>query len=357
MMNRAKLNSSPHAKADSAVSVIMRQVLMALGPATLFGICIYGWPALFLFIITVTAAVMFEAWCLRLAGKPVKATLQDYSAVLTGWLIAMTLPPYAPWWIGVVGAGLAIVVGKHVYGGLGQNLFNPAMLARVGLLIAFPVEMTTWVQPHPWFSSALPGFVESLRITFIGMDNIDAVSGATLLGHVKTELSQNHLLPHSLDGLFDMANVWLGLMRGSLGEGCLPLLLVSGFWLLNKGVIRWYTPISLLGTVFMLATMFNIYDPEHYLSPLLHLGSGALILTSFFIATDYVTSPQTPFGQIIFGCGCGVLIFVIRTWGSYPEGAGFAVLLMNSVTPLIDHYIRPRIYGRDHKGKPLEVVD
>ena len=357
MMNRAKLNSSPHAKADSAVSVIMRQVLMALCPATAFGIYVYGLPALFLLVVTIFAAVAFEAVCLRMARKPVKPTLQDYSAILTGWLVAMTLPPYAPWWIGVVGSALAIIIGKHVYGGLGQNLFNPAMLARVGLLIAFPVEMTTWVEPHSFFSPALPGFLESLSITFSGIENVDAVSGATLLGHVKTELSQNHLLPQSIDGLFEMANVWLGATRGSLAEGCLPLLFLSGFWLLHQGVIRWYIPVSLMGTVFLLATLFYLADSTHYLSPLLHLASGGLMLTAFFIATDYVTSPNTPLGQIIFGVGCGLLIFVVRTWGAYPEGAGFAVLLMNSVTPLIDHYIRPRIYGRDHKGQPLEVVD
>jgi electron transport complex protein RnfD len=291
------------------------------------------------------------------AGKVVKPTLQDMSAVLSGWLIAMTLPPWAPWWIGVVGAALAIIIGKHVYGGLGQNLFNPAMLARVGLLIAFPVEMTTWAEPQRWFSPDLPSFIESVAITFSGIDNIDAVSGATLLGHVKTELSQNHLLPDSLNGVFNLSDVWLGLSRGSLAEGCLPLLLLGGFWLLHQGVIRWYVPVSLLSTVLLLATVFYLYDSSHYLSPLLHIGSGALMLTAFFIATDYVTSPQTPLGQLIFGCGCGLLIFVIRTWGAYPEGAGFAVLLMNSVTPLIDHYIRPRIYGRDNKGKPLEVVD
>jgi electron transport complex protein RnfD len=335
----------------------MRQVLLALAPATAFGVYIYGWPALFLLVMTVAAAVAFEALCLRIAGKAVQVSLQDYSAVLTGWLIAMTLPPWAPWWIGIVGAALAIIVGKHVYGGLGQNLFNPAMLARVGLLIAFPVEMTTWVESHSFFSPALPNFLDSLRITFIGIENIDAISGATLLGHVKTELSQNHLLPHSLDGLFTLPDLWLGTARGSLAEGCFPLLLCGGFWLLNTGIIRWYIPVSLLSTVLMLATLFYVYDDSHYLSPLLHLASGGLILTAFFIATDYVTSPQTPLGQIIFGTGCGVLIFVIRTWGAYPEGAGFAVLLMNSVTPLIDHYIRPRIYGRDSKGKPLEVVD
>jgi electron transport complex protein RnfD len=357
MINRAKINSNPHAKAESAVSEIMRQVLYALAPATVFGICVYGWSALFLFITTIAAAVAFEALCLRLAGKKIKQTLQDMSAVLTGWLIAMTLPPYAPWWIGVVGAALAIIIGKHVYGGLGQNLFNPAMLARVGLLIAFPVEMTTWVASHAWFSPALPSFLESLSITFSGIENIDAISGATLLGHVKTELSQNHLLPQSIEGVFNMPDLWLGSTRGSLGEGNLFLLLFGGFWLLHKGIIRWYIPASLLGTIILLTTLFYSYDSSHYLNPMLHLGSGGLMLTAFFIATDYVTSPNTPLGQIIFGIGCGVLIFVIRTWGAYPEGSGFAVLLMNSLTPLIDHYIRPRIYGRDHRGQPLEVVD
>ncbi len=146
-------------------------------------------------------------------------------------------------------------------------------------------------------------------------------------------------------------------MRGSLAEGSLPLLLLGGFWLLYKEVIRWHIPVALLGTVFILATGFYAYDSSHYLGPFFHLCSGALILTAFFIATDYVTSPNTPLGQITFGIGCGGLIFVIRTWGAYPEGAGFAVLLMNSVTPLIDHYIRPRIYGRDLKGKPLEVEE
>jgi len=357
MINRPKPNASPHAQADSAVSDIMRQVLYALCPATVFGLYIYGWAALFLFIITVLAALAFEALCLWIAKKPVQRHLQDYSALLTGWLIAMTLPPYAPWWIGVVGSAMAIVVGKHVYGGLGQNLFNPAMLARVGLLVAFPVEMTTWVAPHSWFSPKLPSFMESLTITFVGIPDSDAISGATLLGHVKTELSQQHLLPDSLLGQFNLPEILLGLMRGSLGEGCFFLLMLGGFWLLHKEIIRWYIPVSLLGTVFVLASFFSFYDGSHYLNPVLHLSSGGLMLIAFFIATDYVTSPNTPLGQVIFGIGCGVLIFVIRTWGAYPEGAGFAILLMNSVTPLIDHYIRPRIYGRDSKGKPLEIED
>ncbi len=357
MINRLKIDSSPHAKVETAVTDIMRQVLFALLPATLFGVCIYGWPALFLFLITVGAAVGFEALCLKIANKPIKKTLQDDSALLTGWLIAMSLPPYAPWCIGVVGSGLAIIVGKHVYGGLGQNLFNPAMLARVGLLVAFPMEMTTWIQPHPWFSAALPSFLESLTITFIGIDNLDAISGATLLGHVKTELSQNHLLPNSIEGVFEMAEIWLGLTRSSLAESSFPLLLLGGFWLLHKGIIRWHTPVALLGTLFILSSGFYLYDSTHYLSPMLHIASGGLMLTAFFIATDYVTSPHTPLGQLIFGCGCGVLVFVIRTWGAYPEGTGFAILLMNAVTPLIDHYIRPRIYGRDKHGKPLEMVD
>lgn len=352
-----KVTSGPHAGSNARVGYIMEQVMLAIFPATLFGIYSFGWPALLLFLVTVLSAVLFEAMCLRLAGKNTIPVLGDGSAILTGWLVAMTLPPWAPWWIGVVGAGIAIILGKQVYGGLGQNLFNPAMLARVALLISFPVEMTTWVNVAPFFSEQAPGFIGSLKITFTGLENVDAVTSATVLGHVKTELTQNHLLPQTLQGYYSAKDDWLGLIRGSLGEGSGILLTLGGLWLLFKRIISWHIPFSLLLIVIICSSAFHFINPEHYLSPAVHLSSGALICTAFFIATDYVTSPNTPLGQIIFGAGCGMLIFVIRTWGGYPEGAGFAVLLMNSATPLIDHYIRPRIYGRNRKGKPIELSD
>jgi Na+-translocating ferredoxin:NAD+ oxidoreductase subunit D len=194
MITHLKPASGAHVGAKSSVSFIMWQVMLALLPATVFGIWCFGWPALNLFVITVSSAIFFEAICIRMAGRVAKPVIMDGSAILTGWLLAMTLPPWSPWWIGVVGSGLAIVLGKQVYGGLGQNLFNPAMLARVALLISFPIEMTTWANISPLFFSQSPGIADSWHITFMGLDNIDAVTGATTLGYIKTEFPQNHLL-------------------------------------------------------------------------------------------------------------------------------------------------------------------
>jgi electron transport complex protein RnfD len=286
------------------------------------------------------------------------ATLLDGSALLSGWLVAMTLPPWAPWWLGVTGSALAIVVGKQVFGGIGQNLFNPAMLARVALLVSFPLEMTTWINPAPLFSFAAPGWLESLGITFGGRALPDGFTGATLIGHIKTEFSQGRGLSEALaSGHYGFLSSFLGWTRGSLGETSGFLLLLGGLYLLKKKVIAWFIPVSLLATVALLATGFMLWDGERYPGPLFHLSSGALMLAAFFIATDYVTSPNSPLGQILFGAGCGLIVFVIRTWGAYPEGVGFAVLLMNSLTPVIDHYVRPRIYGRDRKGRPLELPE
>lgn len=348
-----KPTSGPHTGVTDSVGGIMRQVMYALVPATAFGLYLFGWPAVYLFLVTVLSALAFEYLCLKLAGKRAGPALKDGSALLTGWLLAITLPPWAPWWIGVVGAGIAIVLGKQVYGGLGQNLFNPAMLARVALLISFPLEMTTWANVTPWFSESAPDVYEGLSITFIGLSHPDAQTGATVLGHVKTEWLQKHPLSESLTD-FDIRAGWLGFMRGSLGETPALLLLAGGLWLMLKKIITWHIPFSLLAAVAALSAVFNAIDPERYLSPVVHLGSGALMCAAFFIATDYVTSPNTRAGQILFGAMCGLLIYAIRTWGGYPEGAGFAILLMNAFTPLIDHYVKPRIHGRDRKGRPLE---
>lgn len=356
-MNR--LLSAPFTHADSQVQRIMTRVMLALAPATVFGLFLFGWPALFLFAVTVLAALLFEALCLMLAGRPVKATLLDGSALLTGWLTAMTLPPWAPWWIGVVGSALAIVVGKQVFGGIGQNLFNPAMLARVALLVSFPLEMTTWVHPAPLLSPSSPGLLEGLGICFgSGAAGLDGFTGATLIGHIKTEFSQGKGLSESLvSGDYGFFSSLFGWTSGSLGETSAVLLAGGGVWLLRQKLITWHIPLAMLASVVLLSSVFSLIDGEHYAGPLFHLTSGALMLAAFFIATDYVTSPSSPAGQIIFGAGCGVLVFVIRTWGSYPEGAGFSVLLMNALTPVIDHYVRPRIYGRDHKGRPLELPE
>ena len=344
--------SGPHISATRLVDDIMRQVILALLPALGFGILLYGWPALYLSVLTVAAALVFEALCLKIKGVAVMRCLRDGSAMVTGILVAMTLPPWAPWWIGVVGAALAMILGKHVYGGLGQNLFNPAMLARVALLISFPIEMTTWVKVTPLLTG--PGPLDSLAITFAGVAVPDGMTGATTLGAVKTGFSQNQLLPDLL-GDYTGLLAFIGWERGSLGETSSLLLILGGVWLLRQGIIQWYAPCALLISIFVLALIFHGYDAQHYLSPWIHLNSGALMLVAFFIATDYVTTPNTPLGQLIFGAGCGVLIFVIRTWGAYPEGTCFAILLLNAVTPLVDHYIRPRIYGRYRDGKPIDI--
>ena len=354
MIVNMKPRSGAHIGAKANVTFIMWQVVLALMPATVFGLWLFGWPAINLFIITIVSAVFFEAICIRLQNRPVKPVIMDGSAVLTAWLLAMTLPPWAPWWIGVVGSGLAIILGKQVYGGLGQNLFNPAMLARVALLISFPIEMTTWANVSPLFFSQSPGLIDSWHITFAGLDNLDGITGATILGMIKTEFSQHHVLSEILQDYSGFGN-FIGWARGSLGETSVLLLGLGGVWLIRQGIIQWYIPASVLVTVVILASIFHLIDDQHFISPLLHLSSGGLVLVAFFIATDYVTSPNTPLGQMVFGAGCGLLIFVIRTWGAYPEGSGFAVLLMNSATPLIDHYIKPRIYGRDRQGKPLEI--
>lgn len=345
--------SGPHAHGAASVNRIMVLVMAALLPATLFGVYLYGWPALNLLLVTVCTAVLAEAACLRIAGKPVTPYLLDGSAVLSGWLLAMTLPPWAPWWIGAVGSLLAIVVAKQVFGGIGQNLFNPAMVARVALLIAFPLEMTNFTAPKPLFSADAPGFLDGLSITFAAAAEIDGVSSASTLSHVKTELSQGTPLDSALTPVFDALTGFIGTMPGSLGETSALLILLGGLYLLFKRIISWHIPVSMIGSLLLLATIFHLIDPDSYLGPVVHLLSGATLLGAFFIATDLVTSPVTAKGQLLFGAGCGALVFVIRTWAGYPEGMAFAVMLMNALTPLIDHYIRPRVYGRNRKGEPL----
>ncbi len=350
------LYSSPHTHAGDDVSKIMATVMVALTPATLYGLYAFGWPAINIFLIVIATAIASEALCLRIAGNPVVSTLTDGSAALTGWLLALSLPPWTPWWIGVIGGLFAIVIGKQIFGGLGQNVFNPAMLARVALLISAPIQLTFWVAPAPLFSASAPGFLESLSITFSSTISVtDGLSGATLLGQIKTGLGQGHGLPQILSEGYKPLSAAFGSESGSLGETSAVLLLAGGIGLLLRRIISWHIPAAMLGTVALMGGVFNWIDPQRYPDPGLYLMSGGLMLGAFFIATDFVTSPSTRIGQLIFGAGCGGLVYIIRTWGGYPEGVAFAVLLMNALTPLIDHYLRPRIYGRNLKGQPIIV--
>lgn len=352
-MNNVPLVSGPYSHSNSSVPKVMLLVMLALLPATVFGLYQFGWPAIFLFAITILTVILAEALSLKLSGKPIQPFLMDGSAILTGWLLAMTLPPWAPWWIGVLGGLIAIIIGKQVFGGIGQNLFNPAMVARVALLISFPLEMTQFTIPAPLFSDTSPGFLQSLIITFGGAGQLDGYTGATVLGHIKTELGRGIDLQQAQTATDSLWQLTLGNSGGSLGETSALLILAGGIFLLYKRIITWYIPVSLLATLFILASIFHLLEPQVYVGPLTHLMSGAAILGAFFIATDLVTSPVSIRGQLIFGAGCGLLIFVIRTWAGYPEGVAFAVMLMNAFTPLIDHYLKPRIYGRDRKGQPI----
>lgn len=357
-MNTLTAQAAPHTHGANSVSRIMLVVILALLPATAWGIYQFGWPALNILVLCIASALLAETICLRIAKKPVAMYLKDNSALLTAWLLAMTLPPWTPWWIAVFGGMFAIIVGKQIFGGIGQNVFNPAMLARVALLVSFPVEMTFWVEPVPLFSTNAPNFMESLSITFLGVPSMDAVSSATIIGHVKTGFTQGYTVTDSLNSSqFDVVDHGVGTIAGSMGETSAVLILLGGLVLLALRIITWHIPVAMLGSVALLATVFNLINPAQYPDALFHLFSGGLMLGAFFIATDLVTSPSTRTGQIIFGAGCGTLVFLIRSWGAFPEGVGFAILLMNAATPLIDHYIRPRIYGRDRKGEPLSIKE
>ncbi|HSV29926.1 MAG TPA: RnfABCDGE type electron transport complex subunit D [Candidatus Omnitrophota bacterium] len=345
--------SGPYAHAATSVQRTMTLVLAALAPATLFNVWLFGWPALNLFLVTLAAALATEALCLRLANRPLNPTLWDGSAVLTGWLLAMSLPPWAPWWIGAVGGFVAIALGKHVFGGIGQNLFNPAMVARVALLISFPVPMTAFTAPAPIGSADAIGFAQGLAITFGGTPIPDAVSAASALGLVKTELSRGVPVSESMAHAPQMIDLALGMVPGSFGETSALLILLGGLFLIAKRIITWHIPVAMMATVFGLGWLFHAIDPARYADGIFHLLSGATLLGAFFIATDYVTSPVSKQGQLVFGIGIGLLTWVIRTYAGYPEGVAFAVLLMNSLSPLIDRGFRPRVFGRTRKGEPL----
>ena len=347
--------AAPHATTSNSPGRVMATVMAALAPATLFGFWLYGWPAIYLWSITIGFTLLGEAFCLRLTGRKAIPVLFDGSAALTGWLLALSLPPWAPWWIGAFGGLFAAVLGKQVFGGLGQNLFNPAMVARVALLISFPLQMTAWVAPLPISSAAAPGLFDGLLITLKGVPpGFDAVASASLLGFAKTELSRGVDLLQAL--LHAPTQSWYGSRPGSLGETAAWLIAGGGVALLLLRIINWHIPVAMLAGIAVPAAILHAIDPARYLDATTHLFSGGVMLGAFFIATDYVTSPNTPKGQLIFGAGCGLLTFVIRTWAGYPEGVAFAVLLMNALTPVIDSYVKPRIYGRDRRGVALEPV-
>ena len=314
------VSGSPHVHSDESVKKIMWSVVLALVPAFLVSVYYFGLPVIILTLVSIGCCVGFEYLIQRfmLHQKP---TVDDGSAVVTGLLLAFNVPSNLPIWIMVIGALVAIGIAKMPFGGLGHNPFNPAIVARVTLLIAFPVQMTSWPVPTPLWSFHFA----------------DAVTGPTTLGLIKEggDLTQ---LP-------TYANMLIGQMGGSFGEVSAIALLIGAGFLLWKRIITWHIPVSFIATVFIIAGIFHLVNPEVYVNPMIHLLAGGLILGACFMATDMVTSPTSPWGMIVFGCGCGLLTIIIRIFGAYPEGVSFSILLMNAVVPLINKGFKPKQFA------------
>lgn len=324
------LSSSPHIRTEEATDKVMRAVIYALIPACAVSVYFFGLPALLVLVLCTLGCLVTEALCQKAMGQPL--TLTDGSAALTGILLALNLPPTSPWWLALLGSAIAIGIGKQVYGGLGHNPFNPALVARVVLLISFPVQMTTWTKPAPLFSG------------------LDAVTTATPLGKMSESVMLTGKLPSDIEA--GIPSYFIGNMAGSLGEISALALLLGAAFLLWKQIITWHIPTAFLGAVVVLSGIFWMIDPSRYPSPVFHLFTGGIILGAFFMATDMVTSPITTKGMLVFGAGCGIITILIRLFGGYPEGVSFAILLMNSAVPLIDRFSKPKKFGFiSEKGK------
>ncbi len=318
-MNKLIVSLSPHVHSGDSVQKNMYGVCIALVPALLCSLWFFGLGAAIVLATSVVACVLFEWLISKFILKRSGLSITDGSAILTGLLLGFNLPSNLPFWIIIIGALVAIGIGKMTFGGLGQNPFNPALVGRVFLLISFPVQMTSW---------PVPGQLTAYT---------DAVTAATPLGLAKAGLVDH--IPGATDLL-------LGNMGGSLGEVSALALILGCIYMLWRKIITWHIPVSILGTVAVLSGILYGSAPESYLDPATVLLSGGMLLGACFMATDYVTSPMTPKGQIIYGVSIGLITLIIRNWGAYPEGMSFAILIMNAFTPLINNYCKPRRFGQ-----------
>jgi electron transport complex protein RnfD len=362
---KLSLSSSPHQRVKRDTGQVMRIVIYAMIPGMIAQSWFFGWGMLIQAIIAVASALIFEGVILYLRKRPIERTLTDYSAVLTGLLIAISIPPTLPWWMTIIGVFFAIAVAKQVYGGLGFNIFNPAMIAYVVLLISFPAAMSLWL-PAATHAAITPSFLDSASLIFTGFTTsgydvtqlrtvaggasmVDGVTMATPLDTLKTDLTQGLTYSESLakptfDGsLFDAAGA---------GWGWVSLAyLLGGLALVKTRVISWHIPGSMVISVFVCAALLHLVNGDLYASPLFHLLNGAVIVGAFFIATDPVSASTTPKGRIIFGAAIGFWVVIIRVFGGYPDAVAFAVIIMNMAVPLIDYYTRPRVYGKNVSSK------
>jgi len=330
-MNKLIVSPSPHTHGPESTQSIMRDVLIALAPAMLVSILASGWSVLMLILVGAAACVLTEYLIQKfLLKRPV--TVSDLSAVVTGCLLALNLPPNSPWWLIVVGSIVAIGVAKMTFGGLGQNIFNPALVGRVFLLVSFPVLMTSWSDSG----------------SFFGL--VDAFSGATPLGAVKEGLKNGMTLSEMKVDDLSFSQQFFFNMGGSAGEFSAIALILGFIYLLCRRVIKATIPVTILCTVFVLSGIFWLANPDRFTNPLFNVFTGGLLLGAIFMATDYVTSPMTTKGQIIFGIGIGVITVFVRYFGSYPEGVSFAILIMNCTVPLLNKYCKPRRFGEVKKN-------
>lgn len=326
-MDRLLVSPSPHIHSKTSTKSLMRDVVIALLPAVIVSIVFYGWKELLVISVSVLSCVLLESLITRyMLRKP--DTICDWSAAVTGVLLALNLPPTTPWWVVLIGAAVAIGVAKMTFGGLGQNVFNPALVGRVFLLISFPTYMTHWEIPQ-------------------GLFGLDAVTGATPLGVIKEGLMQGGDVAGIMaENGYSYSQMLLANIGGSAGEASAIALLVGFVYLLVRKVIKPWITISVLGTVAVVSLIFSLIDPAQYTGPLFNLLSGGMILGACFMATDYVTSPMSTKGGIVFGVGIGFITLMIRYFGAYPEGMSFAILIMNSTVPLLNRWFHQKKYGR-----------
>jgi electron transport complex protein RnfD len=333
MNNQLFVSGSPHIHSDESVKKIMWAVVIALLPALVVSVYYFGLPAILVTGTSISSCLVFEYLILKFLIKG-KNTLSNGSAVITGLLLAFNLPSTLPLHWVVVGALVAIGIGKMAFGGLGNNPFNPALAGRVFLLISRPVEMTTWAIPKPVWSFGA-----------------DAVTGPTPLGVMKMLAKES--AADTFVNMQEMPNyvqMLFGQMGGSFGEISFIALLIGAIFLIFRKVITWHIPVSFIGSAFLLSGALYLYNPVCYANPFFHIIVGGLMLGACFMATDMVTSPISPWGMIVFGAGCGILTIVIRIFGAYPEGVSFAILLMNAVTPLINKAFKPKRFGEKIKS-------